>query len=111
MTEFVSYLHEVFELFGPITSRKMFGGYGIYHQGLIFGLVVNDTLYLKADAENAGDFAKQRLGKFEYQKNGKLMQMSYYLAPFELMEDRDLAALWARRSYGAALRSAKAKKK
>jgi DNA transformation protein len=111
MNDFVSYLNEVFELFGPITARKMFGGYGIYHQGLMFGLVTNDTLYLKADAENAGDFNKQRLGTFEYQKNGKVTQTPYYLAPTELMADRELAALWARRSYGAARRRAKTKNK
>jgi DNA transformation protein len=51
MNEFVDYLHEVFELFGPIRARKMFSGYGIY--------VAGDTLYLKADAENANHFEKE----------------------------------------------------
>jgi DNA transformation protein len=46
MNEFVDYLHEVFELFGPIRARKMFSEYGIYHNGLMFGLVAGDTLYL-----------------------------------------------------------------
>ncbi len=44
--EFVEHLNEVFRLFGAIHSKQMFGGYGIYHQGLMFGLVANDTLYL-----------------------------------------------------------------
>lgn len=111
MSEFVDYLHEVFERFGAITARKMFGGYGLYHDGLMFGLVSNDMLYLKADAENAGYFEEQGLGRFEYSRDGKTRSMAYYLAPAELMEDRELAALWARRSYGAALRGASAKKK
>jgi len=46
MSQFVEYLHEVFERFGPIRIRKMFGGYGVYHGGLMFGLVADDTLYL-----------------------------------------------------------------
>jgi len=44
MSEYVEYLKEVLELFGPITARKMFGGYGIYHNGLMFALVADDTL-------------------------------------------------------------------
>jgi len=111
MSEFVEYLHEVFEFFGPITARSMFGGYGIYHEGLMFGLVSNDTLYLKADAENASHFKKEGLGKFEYKKDGKVMSISYYLAPAEILEDRQQAVLWARRSYEAALRAQRPKHK
>jgi DNA transformation protein and related proteins len=109
MSEFVDYLHEVFELFGPIIARKMFGGYGIYHNELMFGLVSDDTLYLKADAESAHYFEKEGLGKFEYRKAGKLMKMSYYQAPAEIMEDLEQAAVWARRSFDAALRAQRAK--
>ena len=111
MSEFVEYLHEAFAFFGPIDTKKMFGGYGIYHQGLMFGLVSDDALYLKADATNAHHFEKQGLGMFEYIKGGKVMRISYYLAPAEVMEDREQGAVWARRSYEAALRSQKSKKK
>lgn len=48
MSEFVNYLHEVFESFGPISSRRMFGGYGIYHEGLMFGLVADERALLRA---------------------------------------------------------------
>jgi DNA transformation protein and related proteins len=105
MSEFADYLHEVFERFGPIAVRRMFGGYGVYHDGLMFALVADDILYLKADSENVADFAERKLGRFEYRKDGKVMQISYYLAPAEVMEDREEAARWARRSFEAALRS------
>lgn len=111
MSEYVEYLKEAFELFGPITARKMFGGYGIYHNGLMFALVADDTLYFKADAENSSYFEEEGLGAFEYNKNGKLMKMSYYLAPDEIMDDREQAAMWARRSFEAALRSQTSKSK
>ena len=107
MSEFTRYLQEVFELFGPISARKMFGGYGIYHQGLMLGLVADDTLYLKADAQNVAFFEELGLGPFEYHKQGKVMKMSYYLAPDEIMDDREQAALWAQRSFAAALRGKK----
>ena len=105
MTAFVDYLHEVFERFGPIVGKRMFGGYGIYHDGLMFALVSKDALYLKADTQNVGYFRAQRLAPFEYTKQGKRFTLSYYLAPAEILEDRDLAAIWARRSFEAALRA------
>jgi DNA transformation protein len=111
MSEFVEYLHEVFERFGPIRIRKMFGGYGVYHGGLMFGLVADDTLYLKADAGNAGFFEKERLEQFEYSKGGRTIRMSYYQAPDGIMDDREQAAIWARRSLDAALRSRAPKRK
>ncbi|MDD2759908.1 MAG: TfoX/Sxy family protein [Methylomonas sp.] len=105
MSEFIAYLPEVFELFGTVNIRKMFGGYGVYHDGWMFALVADDTLYLKADAENARFFEEQGLAPFEYQREGKMMKMSYYQAPAEFMEDREQADLWARRSYDAARRA------
>lgn len=80
----------------------MFGGCGIYHGGLIFALVTDDVLYLKADAENARYFDEQRLGQFQYRRDGKVAKLSYYQAPVECMEEREHAAIWARRSYDAA---------
>ena len=111
MNEYVAFLEEVFERFGPIQPRRMFGGYGIFFEGLMIGLVSDDTLYLKADAENARHFEERGLRQFEYNKNGKVMKMSYYLAPEEIMDDATQAAEWARRSYEAALRSKTPKKK
>ncbi len=111
MSELITYLPEVFELFGPVSIRKMFGGYGIYHDGLMFALVADDTLYLKADTENAGYFDELGLGRFEYRKNGKVASMSYYQASAECMEEREQAAVWARRSYDAALRAQSVKRK
>ena len=76
MNEFVDYLHKVFDLLGPIGAR-----YGIYHDGLMFGLVAGDTLYLNAEAENASHFEKEGLGRFEYRNGERVVKMSYYRAP------------------------------
>jgi DNA transformation protein len=105
MSEFIAYLHEVFEQLGPIEARKMFGGCGLYHEGTMFALVVADTLYLKADADTLQHFEAQGLGPFTYHQGGRVVEMSYYVAPPEVLEDQAEAALWARRSYQAALRS------
>ncbi|QDF97685.1 transcriptional regulator [Azoarcus sp. DD4] len=105
MNEYVAYLEEVFERFGAVSARRMFGGYGIYHDGLMFGLVVDDTLYLKADAQSVGEFEAQGLLPFEYVRSGKPIRLSYYRAPDDILDDRDLAAIWAQRALAAALRA------
>lgn len=111
MSEFVEYLAEVFQDFGAIRSRRMFGGYGIYHDNLMFGLVADDVLYLKVDAQSATLFEDLDLKPFEYMKNGKSMKMSYYMAPEAIFDDRDVAKEWAQHAFAAALRSGKPKKR
>jgi len=105
MSEFVDYLSEVFEEFGRIHARRMFGGYGIYHEGTMFALVVDDTLYLKADDQSVAHFKARHLGPFEYHKRAQTVALSYYLAPEEVLDDRVDALLWARRAFDAALRA------
>jgi DNA transformation protein and related proteins len=109
MSGFVEHLHDVFESFGPITTRKMFGGYGIYHDGLMFGLVADDTLYLKVDEKVAPEFEREGLEHFVYNKNGRDMKMSYRRAPDVIFDNREQAAVWAERSFKAARRARKSK--
>ncbi|MEE9595725.1 MAG: TfoX/Sxy family protein [Acidiferrobacterales bacterium] len=105
VSEFVEYLKEVFEQFGSVQARRMFGGYGIYHDGIMFGLVADDTLYLKADDITAEHFVSRSLEQFEYDKGNKVVKMSYYLAPDEIFDDPEEAALWGRRALEAASRA------
>ncbi|MFB3047104.1 MAG: TfoX/Sxy family protein [Acidiferrobacterales bacterium] len=105
VSEFVEYLKEVFEQFGSVQARRMFGGYGIYHDGIMFGLVADDTLYLKADEVTAAHFVSRSLDQFEYDKGSKVVKMSYYLAPDEIFDDPEEAALWGRRALEAASRA------
>ncbi len=89
----------------------MFGGYGIYHDGLMFGLVADDTLYLKTDKTTKQQFIDNDLSPFEYEKDNKKVQMSYYLAPEEIYDDPEEAVYWARLAYQAALNSKSNSKK
>jgi DNA transformation protein len=106
-SEYIDFLNEVFEEFGPIEARKMFGGYGIYHDGLMFALVAENTLYLKADESTKNLFESRDLPQFEYERKDKSIKMSYYLAPDEIFDDREEAAIWASHAYEAALNSQK----
>jgi DNA transformation protein len=105
MSEFVEYLKEVFAHFGPIRTRRMFGGWGIYHNDFMFGLVADDILYLKADDESVQSFKDRGLVQFQYVNKGKTIGMSYYLAPEEIFDDTEEARVWALRAYEAAVRS------
>ena len=111
MTEFVDFLSEVFEQFGAVQARKMFGGYGLYHNGIMFGLVVDEMLYLKADETAAHFFESRGLEQFEYRRGNKIVKLSYYLAPEEIFDDREEAATWACRSFEAAFRAKKSPKR
>lgn len=111
MSEFVDYLHEVFIEFGPIRSRKMFGGHGIYHNDLMFGLVADDELYLKTDSESVSLFEEKGLDAFEFVAKGKTTKMSYYSAPEEIYDDFEHAYYWADIAYKAALRADDKKRK
>ncbi|MCB5189405.1 TfoX/Sxy family protein [Methylobacillus arboreus] len=108
--EFISYLEELLQDFGPIHARRMFGGYGIYHDGLMFALIADDTLYLKTDEQNRAAFETLGLPAFRYQKQGKEISMSYTQAPADMLEAPTEAAYWARLAYAAALRARKPKR-
>jgi DNA transformation protein len=111
MSEYVEYLKEVFSEFGSVEPRRMFGGYGVFHKGLMFALVADDVLYLKADESIAQHFTERELEQFSYEKQGKVFRMSYYMAPEDIFDDPEEAKIWADRSYAAAVRSNKPKKK
>ncbi|MDR4493255.1 MAG: TfoX/Sxy family protein [Nitrospirales bacterium] len=111
MSEYVEYLKEVFVQFGHVEPRRMFGGYGIFHKGLMFALVADDVLYLKADETISSYFVQRELEQFSYEKNGKPFKMSYYMAPEDIFDDPDEAKVWAVRSYEAAVRAKKPVKK
>ena len=51
MSEYIEYLKEALAEFGEIRPRKMFGGYGPYHDVVLIGLVAADPLYLQVDFE------------------------------------------------------------
>jgi DNA transformation protein len=105
-SEFVEHVVEMLRAFGPVSARRMFGGWGLYHEGIFFALVFDETLYLKADAANARDFEARGLEPFvfESRNGGETVTTSYRRAPEEALESPEEMARWARSGYGAALR-------
>jgi DNA transformation protein len=110
MSEFTQYLPELLQRFGTVVVKRMFSGHGVYHQGLMFGLVHEEALYLKTDAVIAARFDSQGLSAFAFRKGDRLMTTSFRLAPPEALEDPAQAAEWARLAFEAALRVQAAKR-
>ena len=108
---FIIYLLELLEPLGSVEAKSMFGGFGIYRHGLMFGLVSQETFYLKADEENRADFEGKGLPRFTYQRKGKELSMSYYQAPPEAMDNAEALCGWAQKAYDAAVRAAQKKPK
>ncbi len=109
--EFISFLLELLEPLGSVEAKSMFGGFGIYRQGLMFGLVSEDIFYLKADEVNRGEFEGKGLPRFTYERGGKALSMSYYQAPPEAMDNAEALCAWAQKAYDAAVRAAQKKPK
>ena len=105
MSEYTEYLREVLAGFGPVSARRMFGGHGVFHAGIMFALVVDEVLYLKTDAQTLPDFAAAGLPPFCYEKRGKQVCTSYYQAPDDMLDEPDVAMHWARRAFDAARRA------
>lgn len=84
-----------------ITARRMFGGYGLYHQRRIFAIITSDTeLYFKADASNQAEYEAAGGTQFIYtgHTNKKPTAMPYWRVPEQIMEDRDTIERWVHTS-------------
>ncbi|MBT5413219.1 MAG: TfoX/Sxy family protein [Rhodospirillaceae bacterium] len=97
---------------GDVRSRAMFGGWGLYLDGVMFALIAYETLYLKVDAETKQAFAAAGGQPFEYEREGrKPVEMSYWTLPDEHMADPGTPLPWAERAVAAARRNAAKKRK
>jgi DNA transformation protein len=96
---------------GPVSVRRMFGGAGVYADGVMFGLIVDDTFYLKADDETKSAFEAEGLAPFVYHGSGGTVAMSYWRIPERLLDDPDELVGWARTALDVARRKAAAKQR
>lgn len=80
-----------------ITTKRMFGGVGVYGDGLFFALMAGDTLYFKVDDSNRKDFEEAGMEPFKpYDNDSHVMQ--YYEVPGEVLEDVDVLRPWVERA-------------
>jgi DNA transformation protein len=103
---FVEYTVELLEKLGPVQSRSMFGGWGLYFGGRMFGLIIAGQLFLKVDDVTKPDFQAAGCRPFVYEGAGKSVEMGYWTPPADAADDAYALLPWARRAVGAAERAA-----
>lgn len=104
-SEFLCYLMECMAFIPGLRVRAMFGGYGLYQDDLIFAIVVNDVLYLKADVLTRQAFNDKNLPPFTYKTKSKTLTLQYYEAPPEVFEQPEAIQEWVQKASVAALRA------
>jgi DNA transformation protein len=99
-------IEEMFEGLGPVSIRRMFGGKGIYHQGVIIAIELGGEILLKADEESAPEFEASGARRWTYEnKKGTPVPMPYWSIPEAAYDDADEMRKWVRLSFQAALRA------
>ena len=100
---FSDYVLELLTGLGRVQSRRMFGGAGLFRDGVMFGLLLNDVVYFRVDDALAADLKKQGSAPWVYTRNGKPREMGYWRMPETAADDPDEAVAIARRAFAAAV--------
>jgi DNA transformation protein and related proteins len=106
-SDYLNYVLEQLAGLGGVSARRMFGGVGLYCEELFFGLIDNDTLYLRVNDDNRADYTVRGMGQFRPYADRPEVSMTYYETPAEILEDPAQLVVWAQRSVAAALAAAK----
>ena len=101
---FLEWLAELLEPLGRVTLRRMFGGHGVYVDGVFMAIVADGRPYFKADAETEADFVAAGCTPFLFESRGKSVPSSYWSVPESALDSADDMRPWARRAIAAALR-------
>lgn len=105
---FKDYVIDQLHDFGGASARAMFGGFGVYKGGVMFGLITSDELYFKVDDSNRADFEARKSKPFVYEGKSKPIAMSYWRVPDDVLENADDLKAWAMKAYDVALKARKA---
>lgn len=79
-----------------LSSRAIFGGYGLYQDGAFFGIIYKGRLYFKTDATTVKLYIEK--GTKPFRPNTKQTLKTYYEVPVEIIEDSDLLAEWSKKA-------------
>jgi DNA transformation protein len=106
---YLEYVLEQLAGLGAVSSRRMFGGVGLYHGELFFGLIDDDTLFFKTNESNAAEYMKRGMPRFMPPVNRPMGPMGYHQVPADIIEDAEALTAWARQAVAVALASHQAK--
>ena len=101
----LDYLVDLLVPLGQVRGRAMFGGHGLYLNGAIVGIIVDETLYLKVDDGNRAAFESEAMRPFSYVNKGRRIAMSYWEAPASVIEEPEMLRDWVVRAAAASRRA------
>lgn len=104
-------IRELFSSYRNVSVRRMFGGHGVFADGLMFALESDGELYLKADDLTIPKLAAENSAPFVYKAKGRQIALSYWKLPERLYDEPDEFAQFARDAFGAAARASGGKRK
>jgi len=108
---FDEFLREQLAPLGRITVRRMFGKSGVFCDGVMFGMVTENTLYFRVDDENRVTFKEAEcLPPLNYEKKGRTIDLSFWRVPERLFDEPDELVTWAQAALAAARRVAAKRK-
>jgi len=105
---YLDYVIDQLSGYGPVYSKRMFGGVGLYSDDIFFGLIHDDVLYLKVDDRTRGQYEAAGSEPFRPYGEGS-RSMSYYAVPIHVLEDIDAIKGWTRTAVSVAQRQLSAK--
>jgi len=104
---FAEFLHEQLAPLGRITVRRMFGKTGVFCDGVMFGMVTENTLYFRVDDENRVTFKEaEAFPPLNYKKKGSTIDLAFWRVPERLFDEPDELVTWAQAALAAAHRVA-----
>ena len=104
---FAEFLREQLAPVGRVTTRRMFGKTGVFCDGVMFGMVTDNMLYLRVDDHNREAFEEaESFPPLSYKKQGSTIDLSFWSAPERLFDEPDELVTWARAALAAARRVA-----
>ncbi|GAA5080543.1 TfoX/Sxy family protein [Lysobacter panacisoli] len=107
----IAHLHDLLDPLGTVTTRAMFGGHGVYVDGVMLGVIMEEALYLKVDAETQLHFEAAGSQPYVYLGQESPITMSYWSVPEAAMESAAAMRPWADLARAAALRHGRGKKR
>jgi DNA transformation protein and related proteins len=104
---FAEFLREQLSPLGRVTMWRMFGKTGVFCSGLMFGMVTDDTLYVRVDDLNKSVFKEaENAPPLNYQKQGQTIDLAFWRVPDRLLDEPEELLTWARAALAAARRVA-----
>jgi DNA transformation protein len=104
---FAEFLREQLAPLGHVTMRRMFGKTGVFCDGVMLGMVSDNTLYFRIDDDNRAAFKEaESFPPLNYEKKGATIDLAFWRAPERLFDEPDELVAWARAALAAAHRVA-----